>query len=414
MFEYPNKLNIIFDKLNSCHIKAIIVGGYVRDYFLGIESKDIDIELYNIDSLQKVERLLAEFGKVNSVGKSFGVVKLLYEDLDLDFSLPRSDNKTASGHKGFEVAIHTDFDFKAAAKRRDFTMNAIGYDVISKEILDPYNGIVDLHNKLLRAVDLDSFAEDPLRVLRAVSFSARFELKIEEKLFLLLKKMIESSLLQELPKERIFEEFKKMLLKSKHPSIAIKLLKELGGFSFFNEFEMLREDSFELISKSIDTAASFAIENEKKRLTLMLALLTSQLSKEQQNSFLHKLTNEKELLSNVEKLTSISFDFEDKTNYAIYKLATKIEIAFYSHYLLALYPHKKAEITKLTDRAKRLGVYHKPLPPLLEGKDLLRLGLKPSKEFSKILNGLYEKQMYEELKTKEEAIEYLKRSGILS
>jgi tRNA nucleotidyltransferase (CCA-adding enzyme) len=414
MFEYPNKLNIIFDKLNSYHIKAIIVGGYVRDYFLKIASKDIDIELYNIDSLEKVEKLLAEFGKVNSVGKSFGVVKLLYEDLDLDFSLPRSDSKTASGHKGFTVAIHTDFDFKAAAKRRDFTINAIGYDVVTKVILDPYNGLVDLKNKHLRAVDLKTFPQDPLRVLRAVTFTTRFDLKIEKRLFLLLKKMIKDGVLKELPKERIFEEFKKLLLKSQHPSIGIKLLKELGSFDFFDELKILDEESLEYISKSIDRAASFQMKSDKEKLILMLALLTSQLKKEQQNSFLYKLTNEKKILSSVEKLTDISFDIDKQTNYSIYKLATKIDIAFYAHYLLSLYPHKKLKIAALRERAKKLNVYHKPLPPLLEGKDLIALGLQPSKAFSKILNEIYEKQLHAELSTKEDVINYLNRSSILS
>ncbi len=414
MFEYPNKLNVIFDKLNQYHIKAIIVGGYLRDYFLGIESKDIDIELYNVDSLEKVEKILREFGKVNGVGKSFGVVKLLYENLDLDFSLPRSDSKITTGHKGFEVAIYADLDFKSAAKRRDFTMNAIGYDLIAHEILDPYNGITDLSNRLLRAVDLQKFPEDPLRILRAVTFAARFNLKIEEDLFLLSKKMVEAGILKELPRERIFEEIKKLLLKSKQPSKGIKLLKELSGFRFFNELQSLRESVSALICASLDRAASFPLKSEKEKLLLMLALLTSQFSKEMQHSFLQKLTNEKEILQRVEKLTAISYDLTHQTNYSIYKLATQTEIAFFSYYLLALYPKEQTNITKLTQRTKQLGIYHKALPPLIEGKDLVALGLKPSKEFSKILNEAYEKQMREEFYTKEEIMHHLDESGVLS
>ncbi len=413
MFEYPNKLNKIFDKLNLYHIKSIIVGGYVRDSFLGIKSKDIDIELYNINALEKVEKILCEFGKVNSVGKSFGVVKLLYGDLDLDFSLPRSESKTAVGHRGFEVAIHTEFDFTSAAKRRDFTMNAIGYDVINKKILDPYNGIADLKNKVLRAVDLEKFTEDPLRVLRAIGFATRFDLEIEKNLFLLCKNMIESNVLEELPKERIFEEFKKLFLKSQQPSRGIKLLKAFSGFRFFDEFQNLREDQLNTIYSSLDIAASFKLQ-EKEKLVLMLALLTSQFSKEKQFSFLQKLTNEKKILQQVEKLTDISFNLKELTNYAVYKLATRTEIAFFSHYLLARYPNKQTEITRLTQRAKELGVFHKALQPLIKGKDLISLGLKPSKEFSKIVSEVYEKQMREEFTTKEEVIKYLNRSLILS
>jgi tRNA nucleotidyltransferase (CCA-adding enzyme) len=226
--------------------------------------------------------------------------------------------------------------------------------------------------------------------------------------------MIKDGVLKELPKERIFEEFKKLLLKSQHPSIGIKLLKELGGFDFFDELKILDEESLAYISKTIDRAASFQMKSDKEKLILMLALLTSQLKKEQQNSFLYKLTNEKKILSSVEKLTDISFDIDKQTNYSIYKLATKIDIAFYAHYLLALYPHKKLKIAALRERAKKLNVYHKPLPPLLEGKDLIALGLQPSKAFSKILNEIYEKQLHAELSTKEDVINYLNRSSILS
>ena len=133
MIDYPNELNIIFDKLNNYSIKPIIIGGYVRDFLLNKSSKDIDIELYGIASYEKLEKLLQEFGSVNSVGKSFGVCKLQFDDLDLDFSLPRIDSKINKGHKGFEIQTDETLDFITATSRRDFTINAIGYDVIEKK-----------------------------------------------------------------------------------------------------------------------------------------------------------------------------------------------------------------------------------------------------------------------------------------
>ncbi|HIP14674.1 MAG TPA: CCA tRNA nucleotidyltransferase, partial [Sulfurimonas autotrophica] len=114
MITYPQSLNTIFNKLYKYHIQPVIVGGYIRDALVDIPSNDIDIELYGIDSLQKVEKILQEFGKINSVGKSFGVCKLLYKNLDLDFSLPRKDNKIASGHQGFQIIIDTHLNFKTA------------------------------------------------------------------------------------------------------------------------------------------------------------------------------------------------------------------------------------------------------------------------------------------------------------
>ncbi|MEO1938479.1 MAG: CCA tRNA nucleotidyltransferase, partial [Sulfurimonas sp.] len=227
-FNYPSILDTIFTTLNKKGIKPLIIGGYVRDYFLDIASKDIDIELYNSSSLTQLIKILEQFGSVNCVGKSFAVLKLHYKGYDLDFSLPRKDNKVAKGHKGFVITVDNALSFEEASKRRDFTINAMGYDVIEKKLLDPHKGLEDLQKKCLRAVDLQSFSQDPLRLLRAVGFASRFEFHIEKKLFLLMQSMVKEERLKELPKERVFEEIKKIFLKSKKPSIAFYLLNKLS------------------------------------------------------------------------------------------------------------------------------------------------------------------------------------------
>lgn len=414
-FDYPNELNIIFDKLNNYHIRAVIVGGYVRDFFLGLDSKDIDIELYGVNSLEKVEKILQEFGSVNSVGKSFGVCKLLYEDLDLDFSLPRRDSKIAQGHKGFTVTVDTNMDFKTAAKRRDFTMNAIGYDVIAQEILDPYNGIHDLQNKLLKAVDLEQFSEDPLRVLRAVTFATRFELTIEEDLFFLCKKMIGHGVFQELPQERIFNEIQKILLLSQKPSQAFVLLQRLSAFDFFREFTSLHDEDFALLLAALDRAKILSEQTEcHNRLTLLLAVLSSRFSHAETLSFLERLTADKKLTQAILKLKNAAIDLQNIKNYAVYKLATKVNIQLYLLYLRAIYPEQKSAIKMLEQKAAKLGVLQKKLEPLMQGKDLIALGLKPSKQFSTLLNELYDLQMREKIRTKEEAKQWLKRTLVLS
>jgi tRNA nucleotidyltransferase (CCA-adding enzyme) len=226
--------------------------------------------------------------------------------------------------------------------------------------------------------------------------------------------MIEDGVLKELPKERIFEEFKKLLLKSTHPSLGIKLLKKLSGFTFFTEFQKLSQSELESIYTSLDRAASFQLKSDKEKLILMLALLTSQFSKELQHSFLSKLTNQKELFKRVEALTDIRYNLQEQTNFSIYTLATKIDISFYTYYLLALYPKEQKAIKELTQKAKKLHVYDKALPALVEGKDLIKLGLQPSKEFSKILNELYKEQLHGTFHTKKEAIEYLNRGGVFT
>ena len=409
-FDYPNELDIIFDKLYKYNIKPIIVGGFVRDNLLKISSKDIDIELYGINSLEKVEKILSQFGKVNNVGKSFGVCKLIFNDLDLDFSLPRNDSKVDSGHKGFKVNINPSLDFKTASKRRDFTINSIGYDIVNKKILDPHNGVKNLEDKILKAVDLNKFDEDPLRVLRAVVFSARFGLEIEQDLFLKLKTMVKSGILRELPQERIYEEIKKLFLRSPKPSVGFMLLKELSAFNFFTEFAALNEDEFNHIINALNKLKTYAhATREIDLLVLMFSLLTSKFSDENRLSFLNKITHQKEIIKNVSKLSNVEFDLDKQTDYAIYKLATKTNIQIYALYLKSITNNKQNEITHLIQKAKELNVLTKMQEPLLRGKDIVELGLKPSKEFSNLLHDAYEKQIKKEFISKTDALDWLKK-----
>jgi len=409
MITYPQSLNTIFNKLYKYHIQPVIVGGYIRDALAGIPSNDIDIELYGIDSLQKVEKILQEFGKINSVGKSFGVCKLLYKNLDLDFSLPRKDNKIASGHQGFQITIDTHLNFKTAASRRDFTINAIGYDVKNRKILDPYNGRKDLDKKILKAVDNEKFQEDPLRVLRAIVFATRFTMTLEDSLLFTCKEMIRKKLLEELPKERIFQELKKLLIKSKNPSKGFYLLKELGGFSFFKEFNNLDNNEYRDILNALDRLKKLDITDEKKFILLAFAVITSKFSNKLTENFLHRISNEKKFIEKILQLHTITFHLENFNEYDIYKLAKKIDIEFYSHYLHVT-SNKKEKIDYLLTKAKELHVLHHPIPALIQGKDLIRLGLKPSKKFAMILEQIYEAQMKNRFKNKSAAIQWLKKN----
>ncbi len=337
MIEYPNKLDIIFDKLNNYNAKPIIVGGFVRDSLLNIKSKDIDIEVYNLTSYKKLEKILQEFGNINLVGKSFGICKLDLDDLDLDFSLPRKDNKVSSGHRGFSVDIDSSLSFKQAASRRDFTINAMGYDPVKKKLLDPFNGKNDLEKKLLKAVDLEKFGEDPLRVLRGVVFCARFEFEMSDELKKLCSKMIKDKKLDELPTQRIFEEIKKVLTKAKKPSICFNLLKELSKSTLLN----LKEDEFGEFLKLTDKIPTIKLTQNQ----------------------LNKLTN-----------TILTIIYDSSCQDKLQK-----------------------ELTKITNP-----------PPLLQGRDLIELGLTPSKNFSVILDKAYKAQLAGEFADITEAKKYLK------
>jgi len=420
MIDYPNKLDRIFEKLDLLNIKPIIVGGYIRDYLIKTHlnqekkpidhtiSKDIDIELYGISSLNLLEEALAEFGSVNSVGKSFGVCKLSYNDLDLDFSLPRLDSKISSGHKGFKIKTPSNINFKEAAFRRDFTINTIGYDVKNKKLLDPYGGLKDLQNRTLNAVDSRSFVEDPLRVLRAVQFAARFDFNLSEDTFLLCQNMLKKEMLNELSKERIFDEIKKLLLKSDKPSLGFKLLRELGGLNYFHELKTLSQEDWNFTLNALDNMSSVRMQEEKTNIVLMLSTLCYKLSSSNILTFLSSLTRDKEILSKVLALTQNRLKTK-MSNSELYRLAQylKIEESLTLH--CALYENNKNLYNLVKIKAKKLGVLNKKLEPLFQGRDLLNHGLSPSKEFSEILSLAYEAQMDEKFKNREEATKWLNR-----
>ena len=408
--QYPQFLHPIFLKLLHHNIKPIIVGGYVRDALLKKNSNDIDIELYNIDSLEYVEKILEAFGSVNSVGKSFGICKLKYRGLELDFSLPRTDSKVASGHQGFQIKVDTSLNFTQASSRRDFTINAMGYDIATKKLLDPFYGRDDLEKKILKAVNLKKFDEDPLRVLRAIMFSSRFELRVANSLFVKCKSMMQDNVLQELPQERIFQEIKKILLQSKRPSKGFLLLKHLDGFLFFREFTLIGEEEYLEIIKSLDIFKEFYfLQSEANNLAVMFALLSAKFTSQERKSFLKRVTNNKKMIETIEKLTQTEIDLENLQNYDIYKLATKVNMSLYTSYLYARYHNDKTKvIERLVKRAKELGVLERRASPFIQGRDLIIFGLKPSKQFSKILQESYEAQMHGEFKNKKEALIWLR------
>lgn len=417
MIEYPNYLDNIFDKLQKNGATPMIVGGYVRDYCLNLGSKksnfskDIDIEVYNVNSFEKLESILKEFGSVNSVGKSFGVCKLRINNLNLDFTLPRIDNKTSSGHTGFNISVQSNLDFKTASSRRDFTINAIGYNTTDKKIVDPYNGRIDLKNRLLRAVNINTFSEDPLRVLRAIQLSARFNLSVDKELFRLCKNMIKKGVIDELPKERIFEEIKKLLLKADKPSIGFNLLKEFGALEYFFELKLLTSNEWEHLLVSIDELAKHRTANTKTNTVLMLAALCYSFNSTSATSFIEKLTNDKSLLKRVLPLTEVKI-LHSYNDAELFRLATKVSIKEFVVLNKAIYINLNNELYNVCNdvqkRATELNILNKKATPILRGRDILALGLTPSKDFSKILNLAYEAQMNGEFTSKNQAVKWLK------
>jgi tRNA nucleotidyltransferase (CCA-adding enzyme) len=207
--------------------RGLLVGGCVRDEILGIPSKDFDLEIYSV-GVEKLSKLLKKMGRVDEVGKSFGILKLFKGDLDIDISIPRRESKTVAGHRGFKVTGDPGMSIKEAARRRDFTMNSICKDPFTGEIFDYFGGVEDLQKRVMRVTDAERFCDDPLRVLRGIQFMGRFGLRLENETAEVMRRLVPD--LKELSRERIAEEWKKLLLKSPKPSIGLAAAMQLGVY----------------------------------------------------------------------------------------------------------------------------------------------------------------------------------------
>jgi len=457
----PQIIKIISAELSKQNAQAIVVGGAVRDHFLKLPCKDYDIEVYGLENIEILENILSVYGSVNLVGKSFGILKFVYEGEEYDFSFPRTEQKVDVGHRGFDVSCNGFLTFEEAALRRDFTVNALGYNVEKKEFLDPFGAKVDMDSKQLRHINAKTFVEDPLRVYRAVQFCARFGYTLASETFDLCSNMVEKSMLQELAKERIWVEFKKLLLKSKKPSIGFELMRELGiTKKHFPELHALinipqspvwhpEGDVWVHTLMCVDKMVTLLTGNEKHDLKMMFAILCHDLGKathtqitpekisaighekagiEPTERFMYRLSNEhdfiRSLLPLIEYHLAPSIYFRGGAkNSTIRRLATKVNIEELVTVARADFLGRMTDASIrgvyeagdwLLAKAKELDVYNEPLVPLVQGRDLIELGLEPSKEFKKLLNIIYEKQIEGSICSKEEAIEYLRKEINLS
>lgn len=214
---------------------SLLVGGSVVDMIQGREAKDWDLEVFGL-SYEELERTFAAHSP-KTVGRAFGVLKITVDGLDIDLNVPRRDNKVGIGHKGFESLMDPTLTVKEAARRRDFTINSMSLDLLSGEVHDPFGGLADLHAGVLRATDPVSFVEDPLRGLRAMQLLARKAKSVDPATMTLIRGMADS--FPELPKERLFEEFRKLFLKAHRPSVGLEFLRDSGWMAHFPELEAL-------------------------------------------------------------------------------------------------------------------------------------------------------------------------------
>ncbi len=458
----PYILKTISKTLQAKNAKAIIVGGCVRDHFLELPIKDYDVEVYGLAQMDELEEVLAMYGSVNLVGKSFGVLKFSYEGEEYDFSFPRIEAKVGVGHRGFDVEVDGALSYQKATMRRDFTINALGYEIETQQFLDPFGGLDDMQAKLLRHIDDATFIEDPLRVYRAVQFCARFGYALAEETFVLCQKMVADGMLDELAKERVYTEWKKLLLKAPKPSAGFELMRELGITKrYFQELHALIDvpqspkwhpegDVWIHTMMALDAMQKeLGMRNEdfkishKQKLKFLFAILCHDLGKathtsideegniraigheeagiEPTKSLLYRLTDEHDfidaLLPLVEHHLKPSLFYRGKAKASAFRrLATKVNIeelviVAKADFLGRTTAESLSGIYRagewMLQKARGLKVENKPLAPLLQGRDLIALGLEPSPRFKEILDEVYARQLEGKLQSTDEAFEFV-------
>lgn len=280
---YPEILKII-NLIDKAGGRAYVVGGTARDLLSSSPINDVDIEVHYLN-LEQLSNILAQFGIVNYVGKAFGILKLNHSKVD--WALPRTDT---SGRKPV-VVIDPFLNIVEALRRRDLTINAIAIDLVSFDLIDPFNGVVDLQNKILRSPDIAFFGEDPLRFYRVMQFIARFQAHPNDEL----NQTCETMDISKVSVERIEMEFKKMFLKSHNPSLGIRWLDKINRLKeilpTLHETKFVEQDPtwhpegfvFEHLMQTLDATALMIHDkyfmNDDNKLILMYAGLFHDLGK---------------------------------------------------------------------------------------------------------------------------------------
>jgi tRNA nucleotidyltransferase (CCA-adding enzyme) len=425
--------------------RALIVGGWVRDQLLGRDSKDVDLEIYGIDA-GRLRQILETFGRVETVGESFQVYKLG----DIDVSLPRRESKTGRGHRGFDVTGDPHLSIADAARRRDFTVNAIAWDPLTGEYEDPFDGRSDIDRRILRVVDPARFADDSLRVLRAVQLAARLEFHLDDET----RALCRAIRLDDLPSERVWGEIEKLLL-APRPSVGLALAFELGVIGqLFPELDKLSgcpqepewhpEGDVWVHTLQVVDQARARIEDlgRPQQIAVMLGALCHDFGKPATTAVIdgrirsmdHEEQGVAPASAFLDRLNVHSVDGYDVRRQVLgfvahhlkpgawYKVRDEVGDGAFRRLSQKVDLELLARLAKadclgrspghfdctamdwFLERARALGVEHRPPGPILLGRHLLALGLKPGPRVGEICKSVYELQMDGAVTTLDEAI----------
>lgn len=434
--------------------RALLVGGCVRDALLprgetDAESADYDIECFGI-SPERLRKVLSTRFELDLVGASFGVVKLHH--LGIDVSIPRRETKLGIGHRAFEMEYDPSLTVREASARRDFTVNAIYKDPLTGEIIDPWNGRGDLERRIMRHVS-DHFGEDPLRVLRGMQFAARFDLTPAQETIAVCRTMTPEGL----PPERLMGEWTKLLTKGVRISRGLAFLREVGWVRYYPELKRLigcRQDpewhpEGDVWNHTLCCLDAFAAARDREpplavdeALVVGFAVLCHDFGKPSTTaydpkrrrirslghdeagvaptlSFLRRLTNEERILRDVPPLVRLHMRpfamWKNRaSDAAIRRLAAQvvrldrlIRVAAADDAGRPPFPRDPAALEWLAAQAERLRVADSAPKPLVMGRDLIALGMKPGVEFGKVLKAAYEAQLDGRFFTREDGMAFV-------
>jgi tRNA nucleotidyltransferase (CCA-adding enzyme) len=438
--------------------QAYLVGGCVRDWLLGIQNKDYDVEVFGVE-YEALARALGRWGKVDLVGRSFGVVKLSLPNREIyDFSIPRRDSKTAPGHKGFEVFFDATLTPEHAAARRDYTINSLMFDPRRNELLDFFGGEQDLNDHVLRHTSA-AFPEDPLRVLRGMQFAARFELNAAAETMALARSI--KGTYHELAKERVREEWFKWAEKSKRPSLGLRFLEQTEWIEHFPELNATRGvaqdpewhpegDVFVHTGHCCDELVQldgWKNADSESRIVYMLAVLTHDFGKASTTtealkrgkmrivspghedasgglaqSFLTRINAPNAITERVIPLVvNHMAHFSKVTDRGVRRLAKRLEPENIEGLLTVMTadafgrpPQSKrlpATVKSIAEKAEELAVRTRAPEPLVMGRDLVKLGFPPGRELGALLEQAYEAQLAGEFFDREAGLIWLTRNA---
>ena len=434
--------------------RALVVGGWVRDRLLGRRSKDLDLEVFGI-AQDRLPGLLAPFGRVEPVGQSFPVYKIAGTAMgDIDVALPRRESKHGRGHKGFAVTGDPFMSIAEAARRRDFTINAIAWDPLTFAYEDPFDGRADVDRRLLRAVDPTTFGDDSLRVLRAVQFAARFEFDLDGATAAICRQLP----LDDLPPERIWAECEKLLLHAHKPARGLALALDLGVVDrLWPELHALvgcqqepewhpEGDVWTHTLLVVDRARAMNEDLDRPRIiAVMLGALCHDLGKPATTAFIdgrirspnHEQAGVAPTLALLDRLNVHSIDGVDVRGHvvglvahhlkpgmfhkaetvgdgAFRRLAQKVDMELLARVARADCLGRAgtfdcSAMDWFIERARSLGVEHAPPASILLGRHLLALGLAPGPRVGVVLRAVYEQQLDGSIVSVDEAIAAARR-----